>query len=184
MKVNKVKYKDIFKKHVQAFVKIDKDLKKLVKIHGILDFEPEIKREPFESLVRSVAFQQLHGKAAQTILNRMLAHFPDKKFPSPQDLVGIPAETLRACGYSASKVKAIKDIAEKTTQGVIPSKKLQPKQYPNDITISKTRQSPIPRDNRRMPCHENGNMLIVPDVSTRAVRRFVHTSRGVGRQCD
>ncbi len=111
-------------KHVKtALLKKDPSLKALFKRHHPLDFEPQLKRSPYESLVRAIAHQQLHGKAAETILGRMLALFPKKKFPTPQDLVDIKPETLRACGFSNSKVKSIQDIARKTLDGIVPDKK-------------------------------------------------------------
>lgn len=122
-----------FKKQVKKLSSQDKDFKKLFQIHGHIDFEPEFKREPFESLVRAIAHQQLHGKAAQTILNRMLALFPDMKFSTPEDLIKITVEDLRSCGFSASKTKAIKDIAQKTIEGVIPTKKIIQKMTNEEI---------------------------------------------------
>lgn len=106
-----------------ALLKKDPSLKLLFDRHKGLEFVPNPKRSPFESLVRAIAHQQLHGKAAETILGRMLGKFPKKKFPSPEDLVEIPSEDLRACGFSTNKVKAIKDIAQKTIEGLVPTNK-------------------------------------------------------------
>lgn len=111
-------------KHLQnALIKKDPTLKALFKRHHPLQFEPMLKRSPYESLVRAISHQQLHGKAAETILGRMLELFPGRKFPSAQELVDIPFEKLRACGFSQSKVKSIKDIARKTLDGIVPDKK-------------------------------------------------------------
>lgn len=99
----------------------DKSLKKLFVSHGVVKFEPLTKRSPFESLVRAIAHQQLHGKAAETILSRMIHLFPRKKFPTPEDLLNLKTEQLRACGFSAAKVKAIQDIALKTKEKIVPS---------------------------------------------------------------
>lgn len=99
----------------------DPALKKLFARHKEMKFAPKMEREPFESLVRAIAHQQLHGKAAETILGRMLALFPGKKFPHFKDLLSIKDEKLRACGFSASKTKSIKDIALKTKEGVVPT---------------------------------------------------------------
>jgi DNA-3-methyladenine glycosylase II len=72
------------------------------------------------SLVRAVAHQQLTGKAANTILGRVLALYPGKKFPAPEDLLKTPDRKLRAAGFSRAKVKSVKDIAAKTIAGVVP----------------------------------------------------------------
>jgi DNA-3-methyladenine glycosylase II len=82
---------------------------------------PEPRREPYEYLIRSIAHQQLHGNAARAILARFHALFPGEAHPAP----GLVAETkdgaLRACGFSATKIAAIRDICEKALAGVIPS---------------------------------------------------------------
>jgi DNA-3-methyladenine glycosylase II len=107
----------------KALIKKDPTLKSLFKRHHPLDFKPKLQRSPYESLVRAIAHQQLHGKAAETILGRMIALFPDQKFPTPEQLVSVPFEKLRSCGFSQNKVKSIKDIAQKTLDGIVPDKK-------------------------------------------------------------
>jgi len=79
--------------------------------------------QPWQTLVRSVAFQQLNGNAAQTIFNRFLALFPKTKFPTPQQIVRATDEKLRSAGLSRAKAAAIKDIAAKTIAGVVPDRR-------------------------------------------------------------
>jgi DNA-3-methyladenine glycosylase II len=91
----------------------------------IVNHEPyptsfEKKKDPFRALVRSVVYQQLSGKAAATIHGRMIALFPDKDHPDPEDLIEAPAELLRTAGLSRQKIAAIKDVAAKRLEGVIP----------------------------------------------------------------
>ena len=114
---------EAFKKARQKLMKSDEKMKSLIQSHKSYTFSPQQQRSPFESLVRAIAHQQLHGKAAETILGRLLAHFPGQKFPTAEELLKLPDESLRACGYSGSKVKSIKDIAAKTVLGVVPDKK-------------------------------------------------------------
>lgn len=80
-----------------------------------------MRRSPFQSLVMAVAHQQLNGTAANTILARFKKLFPGKKFPRPEDLAGVTDQQIRAAGFSFAKIKAIRDIAEKTLSGVVPS---------------------------------------------------------------
>jgi DNA-3-methyladenine glycosylase II len=80
----------------------------------------EKSKDPYRALVRSVVFQQLSGKAASTILGRVIALFPDKDFPDPEDLIEIAPESLRAAGLSRQKTAALKDVALKRIEGVIP----------------------------------------------------------------
>ena len=66
----------------------------------------------YEALVRAIAHQQVHGRAAEAILGRFLALFPDHAFPPPELVLATPPEAVRACGFSGAKLAAIRDIAE------------------------------------------------------------------------
>ncbi len=74
---------------------------------------------PFEALLQSVLYQQLHGKAAATIHRRVREHFGGD--PSPKLLLETPDEILRAAGVSGNKIKALKDLAARTIDGTVPS---------------------------------------------------------------
>jgi len=76
-------------------------------------------REPHEALVRAIAHQQLHARAAEAILTRFMALVPGP-FPSPAGTAALADEQLRACGFSASKVAAIRDICARTLDGTVP----------------------------------------------------------------
>lgn len=74
---------------------------------------------PFESLLESILYQQLHGKAAATIHRRVMEMYGGD--PAPQALIDTPDERLRAAGVSGNKIKAMKDLAAKTLDGTVPS---------------------------------------------------------------
>jgi len=99
----------------------DPVMRLLIREHGLCELEPEMRRSPFQSLVMAVAHQQLNGIAANTILGRFKKLFPGRRFPRPEDLAGVTDEEIRAAGFSFAKIKAIRDIAEKTLSGVVPS---------------------------------------------------------------
>jgi DNA-3-methyladenine glycosylase II len=80
----------------------------------------EKSKDPYRALVRSVVHQQLSGKAAATILGRVVALFPDKDFPDPRDIIAADPIVLRGAGLSRQKIAALKDVAEKRIEGVIP----------------------------------------------------------------
>jgi len=105
-------------KHLSAS---DPVMRRLVREHGPCKLEPETRRSPFQSLVLAVAHQQLHAAAANTILSRFKKLFPHRKFPRPEDLTGVTDGQIRACGFSLAKIKALRDIAEKTLAGVVPT---------------------------------------------------------------
>ncbi|MBW0001073.1 MAG: DNA-3-methyladenine glycosylase 2 family protein [Verrucomicrobia bacterium] len=94
---------------------------RLIREHGDCRLVADPRRSPFESLVRAVAHQQLNGTAAESILGRFRALFPGKRFPGPADLAAISDEALRGAGFSRAKIAALRDIAEKTVAGVVPS---------------------------------------------------------------
>jgi DNA-3-methyladenine glycosylase II len=77
---------------------------------------------PYEALSRAIAHQQLNGRAAETILRRFVALFPNGRFPSPAAVLAARAPTLRRAGFSRAKVLAIKDIARHAVAGVVPTR--------------------------------------------------------------
>lgn len=96
-------------------------MRRLIKQHGPCALEPQTKRQPYESLVRAIAHQQLHAKAAEAILGRLIAALPGK-FPKPDDLLNVSETKIRACGFSQSKIAALRDIALQTQNGVVPTR--------------------------------------------------------------
>lgn len=74
---------------------------------------------PFESLLESILYQQLNGKAAATIHGRVREIYGGD--PAPQALLDTPDERLRAAGVSGNKIKALRDLAAKTLDGTVPS---------------------------------------------------------------
>ena len=74
---------------------------------------------PFESLLESILYQQLHGKAAATIHRRLREYFGGD--PAPQLLLDTPDEPLRAAGVSGNKIKALRDLAARTLDGTVPT---------------------------------------------------------------
>jgi DNA-3-methyladenine glycosylase II len=85
---------------------------------------PKPAREPYEALVRAVAYQQLHAKAGDAILGRFLALYPQGAFPTPTQLLDTDPSLQRACGFSGSKLATIRRIAEARLEGVVPSRQL------------------------------------------------------------
>ncbi|PWS37501.1 DNA-3-methyladenine glycosylase 2 family protein [Falsiroseomonas bella] len=83
-----------------------------------------VRREPYEALVRAIAHQQVHGRAAEAILGRFVALYPGHEFPPATLVLDTPVEALRGCGLSGSKVAAIRDIAEKAVGGLVPTRRV------------------------------------------------------------
>jgi len=98
---------------------LDSDWADLIATVGACTFEPRTACEPYEALVRAVAGQQLHIKAAAAITLKFINHFGE--FPTPQQLLAAPFDDLRACGFSGRKIETIQGIASATMSGVVPS---------------------------------------------------------------
>lgn len=65
----------------------------------------------FHSLARSVLSQQLAGKAAQTIHDRVKQLGRNGRFPTPERFLALESEAVRTCGVSSAKEAAIRDLA-------------------------------------------------------------------------
>jgi len=82
------------------------------------------RRSPFESLARAIAYQQLHERAAESIIRRFRALFPGCRFPRPDQVLAMDADRLRTAGFSRAKVAALRDLADKVLDGTVPSGRL------------------------------------------------------------
>ncbi len=98
-----------------------KIMRRLIREHGPCGLVPAPRRSPFEALVSAVAHQQLHGKAAESILGRFRALFAPARFPTARRLAEVTDDELRGCGFSRAKTAALRDIAAKTLSGVVPA---------------------------------------------------------------
>jgi DNA-3-methyladenine glycosylase II len=83
---------------------------------------PETRRSLYEALVRAIGHQQLHGRAAEAILQRFAALYPGQAFPSPELVRLTDPTVLRGCGFSSSKIAAIQDICARALDGTIPTR--------------------------------------------------------------
>lgn len=104
-----------------AHLRRDPVLRRVIRQAGPCTLKPA-RRQPYEALVRAIAHQQVHGRAAEAILGRLLERCACAGFPSPDALLALAPEAMRACGLSANKVLAIRDIAEKAAAGVVPTR--------------------------------------------------------------
>lgn len=101
-------------------------MKGLIETHGPCPMPTDKAQGAYDSLFRAIVFQQLSGKAASTILGRVIALFDPKlegvtpAFPEPEAVLAIDDEALRGAGLSWNKVKAIKDLSQKRIDGVVP----------------------------------------------------------------
>jgi DNA-3-methyladenine glycosylase II len=100
---------------------LDADWAELIGKVGPCMLKTHTERAPYEALVRAIAYQQLHSRAAEAILGRMLMLFPDATFPNPGALLSLEDSVLRGCGFSTSKIVAIRGIASAAREGLVPT---------------------------------------------------------------
>ncbi len=104
----------------QHLAKVDSVMRRLIREIGPYSLQTNSRRPPFEVLTRAIANQQLNGTAAETILRRLVALFPGRKFPTPDDLLTASEDNIRSVGFSRAKVAALRDLAAKTLDGTVP----------------------------------------------------------------
>jgi DNA-3-methyladenine glycosylase II len=83
--------------------------------------EMEVHQSPYEALLEAIAYQSISGKAAATIFGRVKALSSNGSIPTPQEMVKLRPQSLRKAGLSGAKVLAMKDLAQKTIEGIVPS---------------------------------------------------------------
>ncbi|KND52156.1 MAG: DNA-3-methyladenine glycosylase II [Parcubacteria bacterium C7867-003] len=97
-------------------LKKDKDLVKIIKEFPA----PVLKKgtKYFSALVRSIIYQQLSGKSAQSIENKFLSLFP-KKVVKESLVLALKDEDFKKAGISPQKMKYLRDLALKFTDGTV-----------------------------------------------------------------
>jgi DNA-3-methyladenine glycosylase II len=73
----------------------------------------------FLALVRAMVYQQLSGKAAATIFNRLLDLYPGRD-PGPAEILATSDERLRSVGLSRQKIGYLRDLSERVSRGELP----------------------------------------------------------------
>jgi 3-methyladenine DNA glycosylase/8-oxoguanine DNA glycosylase len=110
--------------HVEAHAylsKIDKHLARLIARVGGFRFKLDECDSVYESLLEAIMHQSIAGKAAQAIFARIKALGTNGNCPTPEELLRVPPRKLRTAGLSKAKVAAVRDLAQKTIDGVVPT---------------------------------------------------------------
>jgi len=102
----------------------------------------------FHNLARSIAYQQLHGKAAATIFGRLCTATGCESL-TPEKVLALSIEQMRACGLSKQKLAYIRDLAEKTLSGDVNFARL-PAMEDEDVIEHLTRVKGIGRWSAQM----------------------------------
>jgi len=113
--------RDMSRPAIRHLSKVDPVMRALIRRVGPCGLAVR-NQQPFETLVRAIAHQQIHGRAAEAILGRFIALFPGRRFPTPEDIATVDSRKMRRAGFSGAKVRSIKDIARKRRSGLIPTR--------------------------------------------------------------
>jgi len=119
----------------QHLSRVDRKLARIIAKSGPCRLQQETTQSIFEALLESIIYQQLNGRVAATITERVKALFPENShhirtrrglvaaFPSPEQILAATEELLRSAGLSRAKMLAIRDLAAKTLDGTVPPAK-------------------------------------------------------------
>src|SRR3979490_1895771 len=100
----------------------DERLARLIEETVEFQIEMESMDSPYEALMESIAYQSISGKAAATIFARIRALGANGRPPTPEQMLKLRTTTLRKAGLSGAKVLAMKDLAQKTIEGIAPTR--------------------------------------------------------------
>src|SRR5208283_4036170 len=117
----------------QHLSRVDRKLAGIIAKSGPCRLLAETTQSIFEALLESIIYQQLNGKVAAVITERVKALFPENggriktrhgeaaAFPTPEQILASTPELLRSAGLSQAKMLAICDLAAKTLDGTVPT---------------------------------------------------------------
>jgi DNA-3-methyladenine glycosylase II len=88
-------------------------------IRSVGDFSIKIRKDPFQSLVESIIYQQLAGSAARAIYSRFIKYYNNDNSRTffPEQILSTPNSVFRSSiGLSNKKIEYIKDLSTKVTE--------------------------------------------------------------------
>jgi len=88
---------------------------------GPFALELEATASLFEAMLRSIVYQQLHGKAAASILARVRTELGNHGGVTPEAARRAGDDVLRGAGLSRNKLLAIRDLAARCIDGTVPT---------------------------------------------------------------
>jgi len=107
-------------KATQALAEADEKIGMLIDTYGPCTWTLRSMESPFQALLRAIVFQQLSTASADAIFKRVENLFDDRG-PSPQAILDLSEDDIRAVGVSRPKIRYIRDLAEKTLNQTVPS---------------------------------------------------------------
>ena len=99
---------------------LDSDWESLIKRRGDFSLKISHNLEPYQSLIKSVIFQQLNPQAGNAILGRFLLLF-NNKFPDDKSILEESLIKIKSCGLSQNKLLTIFEIASQSANKKLPT---------------------------------------------------------------
>jgi DNA-3-methyladenine glycosylase II len=99
----------------------DECLKRLIAETTPFQMDQDPLQSPYEALLEAIAYQSISGKAAATIYGRIKALSATGRAPTPREMLKLRKSVLRKAGLSGAKILAMKDLAQKTIDGIVPT---------------------------------------------------------------
>ena len=99
---------------------LDSDWESLIKRRGDFSLKISHNLEPYQSLIKSVIFQQLNPHAGNAIFGRFLLLF-NNKFPDDQSILKESLIKIKSCGLSQNKLLTIFEIASQSADKKLPT---------------------------------------------------------------
>ena len=91
-------------------LKKDKNMQDLIKKFRRPDFN--LGQDYFQSLLRSIVFQQLSGKAAKTIYEKLVNLLPETTNLCPNEVLKLDKDEMRKAGLSFQKINYVRNLAD------------------------------------------------------------------------
>lgn len=98
-------------REAEEFLLKDKYIGSLVKKWGHCEIKPRVHIDYFQALVGAIIGQQLSGKVADVIYDRLKSEIGGRL--TPRKVLQVPEQELRNCGMSWAKVRSVRDLAER-----------------------------------------------------------------------
>src|ERR1700735_5751741 len=105
----------------EPLTRTDRRLARLITKCEVFALEIEEAQTPYEALLEAIVYQSISGKAAATIFGRIKALGANGRCPTPQEILAQTNLALREAGLSYAKAAAMKDLAQKTVEGIVPT---------------------------------------------------------------
>ena len=95
----------------EKFLSKDKYIGPLVKKYGSCKIKPRVHTDYFQGLVGEIIGQQLSGRVADVIYDRLKNKVKGRL--APRKILALADQELRNCGMAWAKVRSMKDLAQR-----------------------------------------------------------------------